>query len=436
MRNVAEKQNVSKKYWNGSLVYKLCCKQGIIVYNDGDRKKDYYDARSKSSLTIAIPDNKYNKIDTKIKKEVNNVAYELLSKYYTKGIIYCSNNVKGPDILKLLEYFQILYFPSNMAFQSVAIFLRVRLWGDYYLQRSSMKHWIMNNIVKNMKLCRGAGFIVTDHNEDSQKKYYYQGRKLSLFCIKEQQAIIQLFEPQDVDEDDVDVMLRNDFAEYLQYSLPGTEVWFDIVETTLILDEGEDVRKRSVLFIDFHPKKKAVSHDVDVNIPSDDIQDEEEEEPLDVYDMDEQLSYSNSSNIEVDTNNKIITNEDSKVPESSYLIRSISTSSSSSSSINDELEQQKNELMEEQDNAMEREENEIEQDNPIAEDPKTNNESVTTTIMRNKGILIPNETDEQTSNTDTMIENNSISSTDKNKKSFKKKFIKTLFKMVCLFSLI
>jgi hypothetical protein len=52
----------------------------------------------------------------------------------------------------LLEYFQTLYYPSNMVFQSVAInieylsiipaifihcyiFLRVRLWGDYYLQR-------------------------------------------------------------------------------------------------------------------------------------------------------------------------------------------------------------------------------------------------------------------------------------------------------------
>jgi len=66
-------------------MYQVYYKQDIIVYNNSDRKKYYYNTRSKPTLTITIPKNEYNKIDTKIKKEVSNVVYKLL--YYTKESI-------------------------------------------------------------------------------------------------------------------------------------------------------------------------------------------------------------------------------------------------------------------------------------------------------------------------------------------------------------
>jgi len=234
MIHIAAKKKVSKSVWNGSLIYQTC-------------DQTYVTSKMNSSISISIPGD--NSVP-----DYSSFISNLLSTYYAKGIIYCLDLAQGPEVLHLLEYFQILYFPSNMVFQSIGAFLRVRLWGDYFLGRPHLLDWIYEEILGGSKIRRGVGFVVSDKTE---ALYYYKGRQMVLFNVGD--TPMGLFASSE-DEQGLDEILRNDFSIYLQNALPGTTVWFRIekVERKSMKKRGRYSvdEKRPVLYIDFHPKKK------------------------------------------------------------------------------------------------------------------------------------------------------------------------------------
>ena len=249
--------------WNGSLICQECSEQ---ISNETTSKK------KKKQVIIQIPDK-------------DNFTIELiqitLHRFFQDGIIYCNNQAKGNDILKFLEYFQILYQPNQMQFESIGCYLRVRMWAHYFLNRTMLKDYILNEIVhgngsSGVKVRRGVGFVVLE--EESESTYIYKGRKLLEFDVD---LVIDLFAPHCDDNDEeedgevgIDEILRQDFSSYLQENLHGTSVTFRVEDVKRVYDSNviglssdSCIEKYAVLYVDFYPRSATKPSTPSVVVP-------------------------------------------------------------------------------------------------------------------------------------------------------------------------
>jgi len=228
MKYVASKQqNQIESTWNGSLIYKKmeeACTQPSAI----------------PSITINLPsDEKYDFCD---------IIQNILLRFYKDGIIHCSDCVQGPDVLYLLDFFQIVLFPSQMKFENINVYLRVRMFADYLLFRDSWKEFILHYILRgNLKK---VAFVVSN---DYDEEYVYKGEKLEFF-LSENDMVMEFFSP--LNGDMQNERYRNNFANYIQMSLPRASVSFhvEIVKRCgkdgLTTSRESGIEKRAVLYVD------------------------------------------------------------------------------------------------------------------------------------------------------------------------------------------
>jgi hypothetical protein len=179
--------------------------------------------------------------------------------YYNTGTVRFPNDCVGSDVLLALEYFGIVYTPNQLVFDSFGVYLRVKLWSEYFTHRSTLAQWVVETLMTSHS--KHTHIFVTsplEHEGDllmgSHRVRRLEGNlKLDprKYAGTRSHAVVHDFFNGDDDEAlthedlaklmgegdqqkgdqssppvSLDVLMRDDFAQYLSHSLPGTTVTF------------------------------------------------------------------------------------------------------------------------------------------------------------------------------------------------------------------
>jgi hypothetical protein len=178
------------------------------------------------------------------------------------------NDCVGSDVLLALEYFGIVYTPDQLVFDSFGAYLRVKLWSEYFTHRSGLAQWVVETLMQTNS--KHSHIFVTspslqegDLLVGSKRADVLDGH-LQLDPTKyagtPSNAVVHDFfhdeERPEVVEYPLDALMREDFAHYLQNSLPGTRVTFELKDVQVIRT-GKTV-KRATLQVTFVEPPKEV----------------------------------------------------------------------------------------------------------------------------------------------------------------------------------
>lgn len=123
MRQLAIEQEIDQDRWDGSLLYQYVRSQedtGLssyeiaVTHGEPSGGKGNQNSVSGSVTTVQ---------DKQTVPKWNHLIYSSLVPYFSTGQINVSDQASGPDILHMLEFFQIVYTPSLLNFQSFGSYL-------------------------------------------------------------------------------------------------------------------------------------------------------------------------------------------------------------------------------------------------------------------------------------------------------------------------
>jgi hypothetical protein len=172
-------------------------------------------------------------------------------------------------------------------FDSFGAYLRVKLWSDYFTHRATLADWVVQNMLTR-SVARHSHAFCTCANEQERKyvfhllgSQYHKEKRLDIFDggltldpVKYDNtpscAVVHDFFTDTTDSTDtssspgiqLDALMRDDFRAYLQTSLPGTQIVFDMEQIEMTKPETgyTESRHRAVLHIDvLPPAVKAIS---------------------------------------------------------------------------------------------------------------------------------------------------------------------------------
>jgi hypothetical protein len=188
--------------------------------------------------------------------------------FYNTGTVRFPNDCVGSDVLLALEYFGIVYTPDQLVFDSFGAYLRVKLWSEYFTHRSGLAQWVVETLMQTNS--KHSHIFVTspslqegDLLVGSKRADVLDGH-LQLDPTKyagtPSNAVVHDFfhdeERPEVVEYPLDALMREDFAHYLQNSLPGTRVTFELKDVQVVRT-GKTV-KRATLQVTFVEPPKEV----------------------------------------------------------------------------------------------------------------------------------------------------------------------------------
>lgn len=188
--------------------------------------------------------------------------------FYNTGTVRFPNDCVGSDVLLALEYFGIVYTPDQLVFDSFGAYLRVKLWSEYFTHRAGLAQWVVETLMQTNS--KHSHIFVTspslqegDLLVGSKRANVLDGH-LQLdptkYADTPSNAVVHDFfhdeERPEVVEYPLDSLMREDFAHYIQNSLPGTRVTF-ILKDVQVVRTGKTV-KRATLQVTFVEPPQAV----------------------------------------------------------------------------------------------------------------------------------------------------------------------------------
>lgn len=190
--------------------------------------------------------------------------------FYNTGTVRFPNDCVGSDILLALEYFGIVYTPDQLVFDTFGAYLRVKLWSEYFTHRSGLAQWVVETLMQtNSK--HSHTFVTSPSLQEGDllvgsKRADVLDGHLQLDATKylgtPSNAVVHDFfhdeeRPEGV-EYPLDSLMREDFAHFVENSLPGTRVTFTLKDVQVVRS-GKTV-KRATLHVDFvEPPQQAPS---------------------------------------------------------------------------------------------------------------------------------------------------------------------------------
>lgn len=76
---------------------------------------------------------------------------DLLQEYYETGVLRVGDECQGDDLLLALEYFGILYQPSQLVFQSRTVYQKVYEWSEYLACRASLAEYVALQVMERQE---------------------------------------------------------------------------------------------------------------------------------------------------------------------------------------------------------------------------------------------------------------------------------------------
>jgi len=274
MREVVASQGIDQGQWHSSLIYRkwvrateVSDRSDEIVHTDEDKIKTIIHANG--NLTILLDP---QTVDCAGFNYLQSFKWKpWLSKcirsYYNNGILKIPNNCVGNEILIALEYLEIVYTLDQLVFDSFGTHMRVKLWSEYYSQRVAMGEWIQK-VLLEAPAKNSHTFVTSPMNISSHDSIFIGPCRGNLFDGGLQLhsekysglpscAVVHNFFHSDHHGQNtsgtkmapLDELVRQDFAAYIQSSLPGTDVRFTVRNDVEIADSAS-MHKCAVLQID------------------------------------------------------------------------------------------------------------------------------------------------------------------------------------------
>lgn len=212
---------------------------------------------------------------------------EAVRSYYNTGSVNVSDDCQGNDVLFALAYFGIVYSPDQLAFETFASYLRVKLWSDYFNARGSLATWVTKHIMAGRSKL-SYSFVTCP--EADEGPFYIGTKRLDVFdgglgdaksedvvVTKSYSVVHDLFNDFDDSPEALDgsvassskhartdALIRSDFCSYLESYLPGTDITFSLRKITRGVPDrsrtstlsGQCISTLAVLHIDFSGKNK------------------------------------------------------------------------------------------------------------------------------------------------------------------------------------
>ena len=181
--------------------------------------------------------------------------------FYNTGTVRFPNDCVGSDVLLALEYFGIVYTPDQLVFDSFGAYLRVKLWSEYFTHRSGLAQWVVETLMQtNSK--HSHTYVTSPSLQEGDllvgsKRADVLDGHLQLDPTKysgtpSNAVVHDFFHDEDRPEDvqyPLDALMREDFAHYVENSLPGTRVTFTLKDVQVVRT-GKTV-KRATLHVAF-----------------------------------------------------------------------------------------------------------------------------------------------------------------------------------------
>ena len=89
---------------------------------------------------------------------------DCIRSYYETGNIHVSDDCHGNHVMLALEFFQIVYLPSQMTFDTFSSYARIKLWSDYYTYRDSIADWVVHRLMRTHSR-RGHVFVTSPRSD-------------------------------------------------------------------------------------------------------------------------------------------------------------------------------------------------------------------------------------------------------------------------------
>jgi hypothetical protein len=283
MRQCAEDYHLKSDRWSGSLLYREW-RNAIDDVSSTPDDRAFQQANGDVSIYLTP------EADCALSNHSQSLVWTealttCIRAYYNTGTVRFPNDCVGSDVLLALEYFGIVYTPHQLVFDSFGVYLRVKLWSEYFTYRSKLAQWVVETLMTSHS--KHTHVFVTSPLEQegdlllgSHRVTRFEGNlKLDSrkYATTRSHAVVHDFfngdeealTPEDVvkvmgDKDGtkgdssqpststsipLDVLMRDDFAQYLSYSLPGTTVTFQCKHVQHV-STGR-VLKRATLQISF-----------------------------------------------------------------------------------------------------------------------------------------------------------------------------------------
>jgi len=275
MRETAKSSGITAEQWTSSLLYR----EWVEANEDSD------------DLSSHAPNDDCSKIETQ-KHSNGDVTLHLhperdcsqsnhsqsftwtpnlstcIRAFYNTGTVRIPSDCVGSDVLLALEYFGIIYSPEQIIFDSFGAYLRVKIWSEYYTYRALLAKWIMTTLLESPS--KHSHLFVTSPTLIPSCVSIFVGStrgqlmdgSLKLDPAKYSGlpscAVVHDFfhneeifrgESGDSSMEPMDEVMRQDFATYIQASLPGTNVTFSVRNDVTVAGNSKNLQ-RAVLHID------------------------------------------------------------------------------------------------------------------------------------------------------------------------------------------
>lgn len=175
----------------------------------------------------------------------------LLQSFYRTGKLQVSSKCQGLDLLLMLEFFGIIYEPSQLSFDSADAYQRVKVWSDYLTVRAGISDWVAEAMMAQEQ---AQYYFATTM---SMERMEFGQKPLTIFdgglgaSGKSKSSCVVLFELFNRAEPaGVAASMREDFCVYLQNILTNVHVSFPVKPVTVHVDElSMEQKKRAILMI-------------------------------------------------------------------------------------------------------------------------------------------------------------------------------------------
>ncbi|KAI2507630.1 hypothetical protein MHU86_6817 [Fragilaria crotonensis] len=259
MRKTAEEFGIGPERWSSSLLYREWRKaQDDISSTAEDRAFQ----QSNGDVSIYLsPESDCAASNHSQSLKWTPWLTTCIRAFYNTGTVRFPNDCVGSDVLLALEYFGIVYTPDQLVFDSFGAYLRVKLWSEYFTHRSGLAQWVVETLMQTNS--KHSHIFVTspslqegDLLVGSKRADVLDGH-LQLDPTKyagtpSNAVVHDFFHDEDRPEDvqyPLDALMREDFAHYVENSLPGTRVTFTLKDVQVVRT-GKTV-KRATLHIAF-----------------------------------------------------------------------------------------------------------------------------------------------------------------------------------------
>ena len=178
----------------------------------------------------------------------------LVQSYYQTGKLQVPSECQGLDLLLMLEYFGIIYQPSQLSFDSTLAYQRVKAWSDYLTVRASVADWVSVAMIsqKQPQYHFATSTASEERMELGKKRLSVLDGGLSFSNDSTKSSCLTVYELFNrAEPEGVAAAMREDFCVYLQNMLTNVHVSFPLKPLTVHMDElTMEQKKRAVLMVD------------------------------------------------------------------------------------------------------------------------------------------------------------------------------------------